>query len=168
MAFDILKIGEYLACPFRIMDHMTTCLFFWGLDWFFHLIWAIVWVIVFIFVFCPIWISLNMLCLCVSHITGCFTVEPNDICPSWPTFANFIENTVQTLTGSKFLYRDDGDMRNCYCVSPLPEMFDPFRNYTSYYSSAQGSSDSNFMGGSLFFPMVIFGILYFYNRKKGL
>ena len=165
MAIDILKIGKYLECPFKILDHMTTCLFFWGLDWLFHVIWCLVWLIVFIFVFCPIWLALGMLCLCVSGFTGCYTVEPNDICPSWQSFANFIENIMQTLTGSKFLYRDDGDMDNCYCIDPLPQMFDPLRGYTSYYSNVN-SSQSSSNGASLLFPLIVFGLLYFYNKKK--
>jgi hypothetical protein len=163
MAFDILKIGDYLACPFRIMDHATTCLFYWGLDWLFHLIWCIVWVLVFIFVFCPIWLALAMLCLCVGKIAGCYTVSVDDICPSWSDFANFIENIAQTLTGSRFLYRDDGDMHNCYCVDPLPEIFDPFRNYSSYYGSSSDASGPS--KGTLLVPMIVFGLLYSYNRK---
>ena len=151
MAFDILKIGKYLECPFKIMDHMTTCLFFWGLDWLFHAIWGIVWVM--------------MLCMFVSNITGCYTVEPNDICPSWPSFANFIENIMQTFTGSKFLYRDDGDMDNCYCVDPLPQMFDPLRYYSNYYSDTKSSQNSS-NGATLLIPIIVFGLLYSYNKKK--
>jgi len=165
MAFDILKIGKYLECPFKILEHMTTCLFFWGLDWLFHAIWCIVWVIVFIFIFCPIWLSLTMLCLVVGNIVGCYTVEPNDICPSWPSFANFIENIMQTLTGSKFLYRDDGDMDNCYCIDPLPQMFDPLRDYHNYYNDAKSSKNSS-NGATLLVPMIVFGLLYSYNKKR--
>lgn len=161
MAFDITKIGEYLKCPFNILEHLNSCLLFWFLDILFTIIWLIVWIIIFIFIFCPLWLCFTCLCWTVGYFFGgCWNISINDVCPSRKGFFNILENMIQPLYG-KFLYRDGGDIDNCYCLPFIKDIFDPL----DYFNNAFDSISSISSGGSanshivIFVCIIILGIL---------
>lgn len=168
-AKKITKIGSslkgvlnILKCPVSIFSNIGKCSGYYYRDKLFELIWIIIWIINFIIIFIPAFI-LDKLIMCFIF-KRCLNVTPNDVCISRKTFFKAFENIYYLLTGGgRYLHRDSSDMKKCYCSPPLVFMFNPLRNFTSYFERLVKSSP-NFV--ALLIPIIILIILGFRQKSK--
>jgi hypothetical protein len=161
----VFEIIVKISCPISIFTNIHTCSYFWLLDIIFFIIWLIVYIICFIFIFVPIFIGCILMCICIGAWMGeCWFVSPDDVCPDKKVFLNFIENIYQVVFGSKLLYRDEGDIDMCYCVSSLERLFDPLTQFRNYLGGVANDSKSNTR--YLIIPFIILIIIYINNSKN--
>jgi hypothetical protein len=164
---DIGSIFEMILCPINIFTHIHLCAYYWLMDKLFYLIWLIIWWFVYIFIFLPLWLGCLALCTCIGNwmvemLGYCPSIELNDVCPSKDSFFNGVENLYRFFFNGRFLERDDGDMKTCYCVPALRMLFDPFRNFRSYYSMYEEETKKQDKT-SIVFPCFIIFILILSN-----
>ncbi len=162
MMFEILF---KISCPISVFTNMHICSYYWFLDMLFFLIWLIVYAICFIFIYIPVVIGCAISCIFIGAWIGkCWFVKPSDVCPNKKAFLNFIENLAQAVSGKRFLYRDRGDIKMCYCVSALESLFDPLTKFRNYFGgeSAEKSTDK---WRYLIVPLILLGLVYWSNKK---
>ena len=166
---DILNM---IKCPMKIFKNFNTCMIYWITDIIFYVIWYIIWVCCLI-LFC-IWYTLYML---LSYLLSTSIKKPfqqlfgspsppsmNDICPTKRTVMNSFETFYKLFSGEKFLYRDSGDIKKCYCAKPLEKFFQPLTiNKPFTMSSISSPSIGN---GFIVSVSILLLWLVLHNLKK--
>ncbi len=163
MVFEILF---KISCPISVFTNIHICANFWLLDIVFFLLWLLIYAIIFIFIYVPIVIGCAIMCVFVGAWMGkCWFIKPSDVCPTKKGFFNFMENLWQASFRKKLLYRDRGDIKMCYCVTALEDLFDPLRNFRSYLGEVSSDKSGGGMG-YLIVPIIILGLVYYSNKRS--
>jgi hypothetical protein len=157
----VTNILNILKCPVSIFSNIQKCGVYYFQDKIFQFIWFIVWIINFVLIFVPVFIFDKLMCF---FFNKCWNFTPNDVCVSKKSFFKFIENIYYLVSGGKrYLHRNSSDLRKCYCIPPLVFLFDPLRNFTSFFEQVSKASSTNYT--ALIIPIIILGVLV-YKQKK--
>jgi hypothetical protein len=158
------NIFSALMCPIRILKNIDKCMIFWLKDVFWLIIHLIIkYMLLFPFVYIPIKSILKTICFCTGK---CYNVTLEDVTPDKKSFFKLIENLKTTISNGRYLYRNSGDIKKCYCVPSIKKMFDPLTQYRSF-KDAVSNQQSQGVNTSIFIvPMIILGILYAGNKMR--
>jgi hypothetical protein len=134
----LIDLQNTLMCPFKVWNHIGTCLGYWAMDVVINIIYFIVFWILYIFLYIPIWVGSFVLCLFLRNTSEsfCFDVSYEDIIPSKDSMCFPFEYIYNYLTEGRLIYRNREDIGNCYCVRPLIFAFGPYQTYSDYSSSS--------------------------------
>lgn len=184
MADPLTDLINTFKCPVNILQNINVCAIYYMEDVIMSILFSIVWLLILIFIYFPIYLAVNILCLCVRHQLmdsfgwdACQGISIDDICPSKYFFATFIESVWQICTGTSLFARSGGDVGMCYCMSSIATLFQPLENFENFFYKLQGDvsgggggsgSGGSKNNGSFIFTIlvcfIIFGLLYF-NRE---
>jgi hypothetical protein len=158
---NISKLFSMLACPFKILANIPLCSYYWFLDVVFYILWLIIWITIFIFVYCPLKLEFAIFCMFFGKfIDFCPTLSMNDICPTKKQFFNTIENINNIFSSKRFLLRNKGDVKKCYCMPPIKMLFGPLTSYKGFQDAVSESSSNSNSSWSLFVSFGILCLLY--------
>lgn len=161
----IFEIIFKISCPISVFTNIHICSYYWFLDMIFFLIWLIVYYICLVFIYIPVVIGCAVSCVFIGMWTGkCWFIRPSDVCPSKEVFLNFIENMWQAVFKKRFLYRDRGDIKKCYCVTALEKLFDPFTRFRNYFGNNVGDKSTDKLR-YLIIPIILLGLIYWGNKR---
>jgi hypothetical protein len=159
---SITKILKILKCPTSIFANIQKCAGYYFRDKLFQFIWLIVWLINFVLIYIPVFVLDKIICFTFRK---CWNLTPLDVCISKKTFFKIIENIYFLISGGgRYLHRDSSDIRKCYCSPPLIFLFDPLRNFKSYFEQVVKKSGPNY--GALILPIIILAILLAKNTDE--
>lgn len=161
----VINIQETLECPTRIWTHIGTCLFYWGVDTVMIILYNIFYWIVYIFIYLPTWCGYKAICFCTNkRFLSCGEFSPDDIIPSLSSFKWPFEFIYRQSGGDRFLYRDGGDLKNCYCIPPLKLAFRPLTHYSDIFGDDKSSKNSTYMLIAIF---ILLGVAVTKMGEKG-
>jgi len=156
------NIFSALACPLRILKNIDKCVMFWLKDVLWRLIHLIIkFLFIYPFIFMPVWLVSTTICICTGL---CWNVSIDDVCPTKTNFFKLIENIKNTVSSGKYLYRDSGDIKKCYCIPSIKKMFDPLTQYRSFIEQAKDQQQKSNVASAMVVPLIILGILYIGNK----
>jgi len=158
---NIAKLFSMLACPFKILANIPLCSYYWFLDVVFYILWLILWTTIFIFVYCPLKAEFAIFCMFFGKFIGfCPSISMNDLCPTKKQFFNGIENINNLFSSKRFLLRNKGDIKKCYCMPPIKMLFGPLTSYKSFQDAVSESSSKSDSSWTLFVSFGILCLLY--------
>jgi hypothetical protein len=134
-------IFDIISCPYRIFSNIGKCAGYWFFDIFFWGFYLILWAII----FWPLALLLNLGFLSVCFATGNWCnifLTAEDICTK-EGFFKFWDYSYFILFETKFLYRDEGDIDDCYCYPPLKYALDPLEEKLDLPDVEEEGSKSN-------------------------
>jgi hypothetical protein len=160
---NIAKLFAMLACPFKILANIPLCMYYWGLDVLFYIIWLIIWTVIYIFVYWPIKIEFYVFCFSFGKIINfCPTIAMEDLCPTKKQFFNGIENMNMIFSSKPFLLRTKKDIGKCYCMPPIKMLFGPLTSVKTLEDALAASANNTEKDSSipLFIALSILALLY--------
>lgn len=133
----VLKINEILACPVKIWNNIGTCLYYWAMDSVIIVIYFIIFYILYIFVFIPVYYMSKIFCYVMGNYIEdvCTEISYQDVIPSKDSFCFPIEYLYYKGTDGRLIYRNGGDINNCYCIPPLKSALGPYETFSDFDQS---------------------------------
>jgi hypothetical protein len=163
----LTNIEKQLKCPFNILKNLNKCVAFYLIDVLLFVIWGIVYILCYFIIYLPVLLANAIICFCIKDwFGGCFTIKPNDICPSKKSIALGLETVYNTFTGGNYFYRTKKNIDQCYCTRPIKRTLDPLDKFTSVYSGLSGNSMGTIGATALIVPLGIFVLLYYFSDKS--
>jgi hypothetical protein len=139
-ATGIGEILKMIQCPMTIFKNFNRCLGYWTQDLLFYVIWGLSYIpcyIVFL-VWSGIYLILsNLLPISTQNFIrfiGCYPEKPNKkkMIPTKESVMNAHESFYRLFSDKKHLYRDNDDIKKCYCARPLRSALRPLTYYTPF------------------------------------
>lgn len=167
--FKKLKdLENMFKCPKLIFSNLPTCGWYWLLDLLFYIVWFVGWWFCFIFFFCPVWGLFYVLNNGLKTFLTFFGVYPltisiNDICPSKQGVMLTFEKIYRLFSNERFLYRDNQDIKKCYCLPPLKLVFQPLMKYKELELSDIPTPS---LGNVLVFPFLILLLMVIIHKLE--
>ena len=143
-------VFEMISCPYKVWTNFFKCIgWFWLTDIIFFILWFLWWWLLFIFIFIPASIGWNTVCLLFGNMfNACKQLEIEDVCTSKEDFFKFFDYLIFLISDFHLLYRDKGDVKNCYCHPAIRYAFSPLENQFKMFDL----EDSNKLYGT---PVIL-------------